>query len=115
MSLEYSLTSYELFQNDPRWNRAWFPVFANGGGDFYAVICQQECGSPSGPVLGFLLGEPDHEIEYESLTTMISCLRACFEQGVFFVTAEGYLEMDSDKQFEIDKSLNPRLEGYRRA
>ena len=112
MSLEHALTSFELFRNDPKWNHNWFPVFASGGGDFYAVICQEECGARSAPVVGFLLGEPDHEIEYENLTTMLSCLRVCFEQEIFFVTAEGFLEADSDRQFEVDRSVNPNLAGY---
>lgn len=113
MSLDDALTSYELFQDDPRWDHTWFPVFANGGGDFYAVVtCQQECGTRSVPVVGFLFGEPDHEIEYECLTAMISCLSVCFEKEIFFVSAEGYLEADDDRQFQVDQNFNASLDGY---
>lgn len=104
LSLEDSLKSYDAFKNDERWDRRWFPVFANGGGDFYAVDCQ------SGEVVGFILGEPEQEVEYECLGAMIKTLRECFEKGIFYVSDEGYLESDDQRHLEIARKHNPRIE-----
>ncbi|MDQ6719297.1 MAG: SMI1/KNR4 family protein, partial [Candidatus Dormibacteraeota bacterium] len=36
LSLEDATRNYAAFRDDPRWNPAWLPIFANGGGDFFA-------------------------------------------------------------------------------
>src|SRR5262245_36297114 len=70
MSLDEAIQVYHSISGDARWNRWWFPVFANGGGDFYAVICDSN--SPYfGEVVGFVVGDDDQQIvEFKSVSAM---------------------------------------------
>lgn len=109
LSLKDAISCYLAMKDDSRWNPSWFPVFANGGGDFYAVDLSQSDGD-SAPVVGFILGEIEQEIEYQSLTTMLLTFSECFEKGIVFKTEDGYLEMDDDQQAEIATRNNPEVE-----
>lgn len=112
LSLKDAIGCYLAMKDDSRWNPYWFPVFANGGGDFYAVDLSQSNGE-SAPVIGFILGEIEQEIEYQSLATMLLTFSECFEKGVVFKSDDGYLEMDDDKQAEIAMRNNPEVEFWR--
>ena len=102
LSLEDARLTYATFRDDPRWNPGWFPIFASGGGDFYAVICD---GTDSG-VVGCLLGEEDQLVEYSSVTAMFSVLAKCFTEGAFFEGPAGYTA-DYPKMRLIAKKLYP--------
>jgi len=109
LSLKDSISCYLAMKDDSRWNPSWFPVFTNGGGDFYAVDLSLS-DSNSAPVVGFILGELEQEVEYQSLTTMLHTFCDCYENNVVFRTEDGYLEMDDDKQAEIALKHNPEVE-----
>ena len=111
MSLEDAIASYKAFQVDDRWDQSWYPIFANGGGDFYAIVCSQE-ETDSGPVLGFIIGEHQQDIEYESLTTMLETIEACYDQGVFYLSDKGHLDADDLAQAQIAKRCNPSIDLY---
>lgn len=112
LSLKDAITTYRAFHGDRRWANSWFPVFANGGGDFYVVSCPP-VPAHSGEVIGFILGETDHPVEYQSLATMLHTIRTCFAEGVFFVSAQGHLEADDLAHARIAKRFNPDLPIYR--
>jgi hypothetical protein len=81
LSLEDSISNFLAFREDDRWASTWLPVFANGGGAFYVVDFSS--GSDlEHPVVGFMLDEAEHPIEYESLPAMIATIAECFEEGV---------------------------------
>jgi hypothetical protein len=105
LSLDDAIADYRAFRDDARWNPEWFPIFANGGGDFYAVVVNEEkC-----PVVGFIIDEDEQSIEYESLDAMIATLAEDFAEGAFFVDDRGYLEMDSRRHGEIARAHNPTV------
>lgn len=112
LNLKDAISCYLAMKDDSRWNPSWFPVFANGGGDFYAVDLSQSDGD-SAPIVGFILGEIEQEIEYQSLATMLLTFSECFKKGIVFKTADGYLEMDDDQQAEIALRNNPEVEFWR--
>jgi hypothetical protein len=107
LSWDDSIANLTTFRNDARWNRKWLPLFANGGGDFYVVDCETE--PVSCAVIGFLLGQTDHPIEYESVSTMLATILSCYEQGAFFVDPRGYLEMKDDLHAQIARAHNPSV------
>lgn len=110
MSLKDACNSYRAFRNDNRWNKAWFPIFGNGGGDFYAMVCDEK--SPDyGAIIGFILGETDHPIEYVDLNSMLKTIDKCYKQGGYFLE-NGYLDADDMKVYVIAKENNPGLEFY---
>lgn len=108
-SLEDAMLQYRAMRDDARWNPAWLPIFANGGGDFYAADLQQ-ADSKHSPVIGFLLGEDDHRVEYESLTKMIETLAVCFTRGVVYVSSNGRLEMDDTGHATVAAQINPSVD-----
>jgi hypothetical protein len=110
--LSESLQMYEVFRSDERWDRRWLPIFANGGGDFYAAQCDQ--GANTCPVVGFILGYPSHPVEFETITSMASTLVAAFEQRVVYVE-DGYLEMNDHAFARVARNHNPGVASWRDA
>lgn len=108
LSLNDACKTYDSLRNDPRWSCLWFPVFANGGGDFYAVTCSDQA-SERGAVIGFMLGADDQPVEFENLSSMTRTLLSCYDEGVFFVNAEGFLEADDDGFARIARLSNPKV------
>jgi hypothetical protein len=110
LSLAEAVISYRRFRDDERWDRSWFPLFANGGGDFYAAVCRP--GELTSPIVGFLLGQPEHPVEYETLTAMVNTLLAAFREGVFFVEG-GALEVDDARYAMLARRHNPNVALWR--
>lgn len=104
MSLEESVQTYlELIETDT-WDQSWFPIFASGGGDFYAMILAPEA---QGQILGFYVFEEEAQVEYRSLKSMLATLKTCYEQGIIFRNEQGYLDMDYRKHAEVAHEINP--------
>jgi cell wall assembly regulator SMI1 len=107
-SLEEAVQIYHERKDSPQWRGGWFPVFADGAGDFYIVPCESTRKDSAG-VIGFIHGEPDQPVEYESLTTMLQTIAACYAQGAFFVDDDGCLEIDDDAHHRIANRFNPEI------
>jgi hypothetical protein len=103
LSLDDAFANYSLIRADRRWDPAWLPVFANDGGDFYAV----DTAADPGPVVDFMNEEPEQPVEHESLSGMIRTLADCFREGVFYVDGAGYLEMDDVRYAAVTGRNNP--------
>ena len=104
MSMEESIQTYMELRETDDWDKSWFPIFASGGGDFYAMNLAPEA---QGQILGFYVFEEDPQIEYLSLKSMLTTLKACYEQGIIFRNEQGYLDMDYRKHAEIAHEINP--------
>src|SRR6202011_2909454 len=70
LSIEEAVQTYYEREGSPQWRKAWFPLFADGAGDFYIVPCAKKKLNAS-RVIGFLHGEPEQKAEYESVTAMM--------------------------------------------
>lgn len=106
MSLEESIQTYLELRARDAWDKSWFPIFASGGGDFYAMNLAPEA---QGQILGIYVFEEEAEVEYRSLKSMLATLNACYEQGIIFRNEQGYLDMDYRKHAEIAHDINPDL------
>ena len=106
MSLEESIQTYLELRETDAWGKSWFPIFASGGGDFYAMNLAPEA---QGQILGFYVFEEETQVEYQSLKSMLATLKACYEQGIIFRNEQGYLDMDYRKHAEIAHDINPDL------
>jgi len=106
MSLEESIQTYMELKARNGWDKSWFPIFASGGGDFYAMNLDPEA---QGQILGFYVFEEEAQVEYRSLKSMLATLKACYEQGIIFRNEQGYLDMDYRKHAEIAHDINPDL------
>lgn len=100
MSLNECISNYNLFKNDERWKKSWFPIFANGGGDFYCIVCPNTPAEKA-PIVDYLLEEDDHIIVHSSLYNMLKTILDCYNEKVYYIDQEGYLEVDYDKELEI--------------
>lgn len=103
MSLDEALANYDALTRDGGWNASWLPVFASGGGDFYCVICDSQS-RDFGGVVGFILGEDDHLVEFVDITALLRTVERSFLEGAFFVV-DGYLEANYSKMRAIAGSL----------
>jgi hypothetical protein len=108
LAIEDSVANYRAFAADRRWNPEWFPLFANGGGDFYVL----DHAGPGGLIRHFRIDEDDHPVEFGSLAAMLKTIAEGFERGVFFVTEDGYLEMDDLLFAAVAAELNPEVEWW---
>ena len=106
MSLEESIQTYLELRETDAWGKSRFPIFASGGGDFYAMNLAPEA---QGQILGFYVFEEETQVEYQSLKSMLATLKACYEQGIIFRNEQGYLDMDYRKHAEIAHDINPEV------
>ena len=106
MSLEESIQTYQELRKTSTWNQCWFPIFASGGGDFYAMILAPEA---QGHILGFYVYEEEPQVEYQSLESMLQTFKVCYKQAIVFRNEQGYLDMDYRKHAEIAHEINPDL------
>lgn len=106
LSLDEAMTNYAAFRKDRRWNPLWFPVFADGGGDFYVIDFSN---APARVVRHFRLEEAEHPIEYRSLAAMIDTFATAFESGAIFVDGTGYVDVHDEAFNAIAAQLNPDI------
>lgn len=106
--LEDALAYYRSFVKDLRWDVSWFPFFANGGGDFYVAQCERYPTKQT-PVIGFMLGRDDHEVEYHSIEKMLQTFNECYKRDVFYISESGYLDTKSHEEIVISNAINPGL------
>ena len=104
MSLEESIQTYLELRAREAWDKSWFPIFASGGGDFYAMILAPEA---QGQILGFYVYEEEPQVEYQSLESMLQTFKECYKQGIIVQNEQGYLDMDYRKHAEIAHEINP--------
>ena len=104
LPIEEAVEHWWNLRDAPGWNLDWLPLFANGGGDFYAAMCG-EVKTDGTPIVGYIMGENKQDVEYESLASMFRTIRACFERGAFFLSQSGYLEANDVLHARIAKEL----------
>ncbi len=104
LSLNDASADYKTFVADPRWRVGWWPVFANGGGDFYVIDVHAGMA-----IRHFWIDESEHPIEFSSLNAMVKTLAEAYDLGVFYVDPDGYLEMDDDRFAQVAAEMNPDI------
>lgn len=108
LSLEGAIKNYQAFVADPRWQRGWLPIFADGGGDFYVM----DLGSTAETTIRrFRIDEREHPVEFLSLAAMLFTLARAFDRGIFFLQGD-YLEMDDLAFAALAAELNPEVEWW---
>jgi hypothetical protein len=92
LPLNEAFQTYEAVRSDEQWRDDWLPIFASGGGDFYAVVCSDR-EVAFGSMVGFILGETEQLIEFPSLAALLETVARCYERGAFRVSVN-QLEAD---------------------
>ena len=57
----------------------------------------------------FRIDEDEHPVEFSSLSDMAATLVTAFDENVFFLDPEGYLEMDDLRFASLAGQLNPTV------
>jgi len=110
MSLEDAIHDYKILIKADQWNKNWFPIFSNGGGDYFCVDCTE---GNKYPIIGFIVGyEDDEMIDYLNLYIMFKTIAECFEKGAYFIE-DDYLEIDIEKEKIISRKNNPGLDRWK--
>lgn len=113
LSIEEAHLTFLERKDAPQWREGWFPLFADGAGDFYVVPCGGQK-TDSSVVIGFLHGEPEQIVEYESIAAMVATLEAAFAEKAFYVDQnDGSMEIDDEKYSQIASRFNPRITEWR--
>lgn len=111
LSLDEAVQIYSERKGSRQWRPSYFPVFSDGGGDFFVVPCPPHT-VEAAEVVGFIHGEPEQTAEYECLATMMLTIDACYAQGAYYLDHDGELEIDDDKHSEIAHHFNPHIEEW---
>jgi len=106
-----SVAYYKTFIKDERWDKSWFPVFANGGGDFYVIKCSEDYREHS-EIVGFMRDFDEQEVEYLTLEKMLQTLCECYKQSVFYLSNDRYIESKIEEEAEISGKINPNLDRW---
>lgn len=108
LAFDDAIACYQAIAKSEQWSAHWFPVFANGGGDFYAVCCDDQR-DDFGCVVGFILGEPEVMVEFFDLDVMFLWMNRCFEEGIFFEEGDS-LEADFARSEQEAELFRQRVE-----
>lgn len=107
LKFEEALNYHNSFSSDLRWEKNWFPIFANGGGDFFIV--ELSGNQNKFPVRGFMLGCNDSEVEFLSIRHMLQTISECYENGAYLVSENNYLDIIDIEEARIANKINPNL------
>lgn len=108
MSLEEAIRVYFERESAPQWKPGWFPFMADGAGDFYIAAGDASTTGRS-TVVGFIHGEPDQPVEYESITAMMQTFSDAYAKKAVFADADGCLDYDDEGFRLIAQRFNPNL------
>ena len=110
-SLDQALANYRAFRHDRRWNPAWLPVLADGGGD---LLVLDTAGHPAScPVRHFRIEESEHPVEYPSIRDMAATFAAAYERGLVLRNSDGWLDLDDSAYAVVAAELNPSVRWWR--
>lgn len=91
LPFDQAVANYKLFNSDIRWNKSWFPILGNDGGDFYSIGARQDLDNWE-MITYFMLGSgTGPETRYSSLLNMLTVFNECFDRGICFVDEHGDL------------------------
>jgi len=113
--LDDSIENYLSRKSDKRWSKGWVPFMEDGGGDYFVVELRRRSWRTSvaeqpGRVRHFRNEEPEHPVEFSSIGAMFTTIAAAYDQGIFFMDEDGYLDMDYEKYARFAAALNPGID-----
>jgi hypothetical protein len=106
LGLDEAIANHTSFKDDSRWDPQWFPVFADGGGDFYIMDLSPKA-APA--IRRFYLEGTEQPLHYESLAALIDTAAAALEAGAIYVDETGFVDVDADAFAIIAARLNPNI------
>jgi len=110
MSIEESYFVYRAVSSSGRWSDAWWPVFADGGGDNYVVELPP---LGDGKVFHFRNEFPECPLEYNSLQDMMATIAAAFVNRVYFADPDDDVIDEIPGAFDqLAAEMNPDIQWW---
>lgn len=105
MPLKEAVEHYRDLADIPDlWPASWFPILADGGGGYLAVIC--DAGHADfGAVVEYLPGESEQELLFDSVSMLLATAIRCFETGAYRLK-DGFLDEDYEASAAVAEALN---------
>ena len=85
----------------------WLPLFEDVTGDGYGAMGAY--GAEQATPVVFVFEGLDVDVVFDNLTNMMRTMLACFEEGVFWLGADQWLETDYDRLGNVARTLNHRV------
>ena len=104
LSLQDAVVHYQSqHKAGPRWPKTWLPILSNDGGDYELV----DCTLPDlTPVINSKF-DGDPKASHGSLLAYAKTTLSCYNEGIFTVDADGFVDADFDKWWVHARKLNP--------
>lgn len=85
-----------------------FPLFDSGGGDYYLIECDKRKDT-YGMILYHTISVERDGIRsaYDSLENLIKTITVCYEQKIYTIDSNGWLDSDLKREYEVSRELNP--------
>ena len=111
LSLSGSLSHYEIYtQVEKIWDKSLFPIFTNGGGDYFLLDIESESKTEGMVFLyapSLLLSDSPVTI-YDSIENLIDTVLECFKHHAYKLSNEkNIVIVDYDLRQKISKNKNP--------
>lgn len=116
LSLQEAIERYILYtKTDKIWSVHYFPIFTNGGGDYY--LYNLDKGSKDfGAIFLYapsLLLKEVPDLLYDSIISFLRTIIECIEAGAYEYNPSGGINVDYDLKFEISKKHNSKSEYWK--
>lgn len=114
MPLEEAVKAYRKMQQDAlkrkdygmgEWKPYYFPILEQPG-YYYVVLCG---GDKPGAVLKRHDEASLNEIAYPGIAGLMQETAECFDTGAFYISDEGFMHIDREKQLSILKRYHPAM------
>lgn len=110
VSLHDAAIEYRSRVGGEDWDASWWPVFADGGGGFFTVVCDPDS-SDHGKVMG--TDTDGFEPAFASIADLMRTIAQAYEDEIVYVDDSGHLEWDDEAFAKFAAQLNPEADHWR--
>jgi hypothetical protein len=108
----FSLNKYMAEHPLSSWAPTWFPLLKSGSADFH-FFDKAHLIKDRVPVFYSDTEFPPGLWQiYDSIESMFRTIFECYSEGVYFLSADGWLDCDARREAAISKQLNPDSEHW---
>jgi hypothetical protein len=104
LALEHAVTEYRA-RIDNDWHAAWFPMLTDGGGGFFAVVCDST-DREFGQVVGLDGDGFPPAVAFFSVGRMVATIVQAYDDDMIHCDDNGYLEWEDEAFRELASQMN---------
>lgn len=109
--VELSKDPYFILRTTLFWDRSWLPIFSDGSGGEYFVICS-DVEQPTSPVYYSFIESGTIYLAFDSLTSLLQTIVDAFDTGAYYLHESGFIRENRAKLAPIINRHNPRRREY---